>query len=101
MKKITIKDFRIAALKVANNQRTNHLLENLSNDELIRVNMEHDLHVFPGQIENIIEQISKDKRIPLPNELHKVLADSNVNTLVDTINLCICEERILGINVDI
>lgn len=98
MKKITIKDFRSAVLKVAGNQQTNDSLATLSDEELCKVNIERDLHVYSGQIRSVIQQIGKDNRVALPHELHKVLPDGTVGTLVNTVNLCIQEEEKLGQN---
>lgn len=101
MKKVTIKDFRLAVQKVAKNRQTNELLASLSDEELFKVNIERDLHVFHGQIGSVIRQISEDKQVLLPFELHKVLRDKTVSTLVDTVNFCIQEEVKLGVNIDI
>ena len=100
MKKVTVKDFRIAVLKVTESRRTTDLLKSLSDDELFNVHIERDLHVFPGKIGDVIQQIGKDKRVALPHELHKVLSDGSVSTLVNTVNLCIQEEEKLGLNAE-
>lgn len=101
MKKVTIQDFRIALLKVAKSERMSDTLANLSDDELFKSNIEMDLHVHSGKIKRVIEQLSEDKRVTLPHELHMVLPDCIVSTLLDTVNLCIREEEKLGINVDL
>ncbi len=101
MKKVTIQDFRIALLKVAKSEQINDTLANLNDAELFKSNIEQDLHVYSGKIRHVIEQISKDKRVTLPHELHMVLPDCIVGTILDTVNMCLREEEIMGINVNL
>jgi len=102
MKKVTIQDFRIAMRKVANNsEQMSVILRNLSDEELFKSNIEQDLHLYSGRVGHVIKQISIDKQINLPQELHKVLPDCIVGTLLDTVNLCLREEEQMGINVDL
>lgn len=99
MEKVTIQDVRDAIREVVKNQQMHDLLENLDDDKLFKSSVEQDLHMISGQIREVIEQLSKNKQIYLPHELYKVLPDNIVQSIVDTVNLCIQEEEELGISV--
>lgn len=76
------------------------MLENLNDEELVQSNVEQDLHMLSTQIGGIIDQLCKDKHLHLPHELHKVLSDNIVKSIVDTVNLCIQEATHLGVKVE-
>ena len=73
MKKITIQDVRTAIQKVAQSRHTDYVLENLNDDELFKRSIGRDLGMLSGQVGGVIAQLSKDKHLHLPHELHKVL----------------------------
>lgn len=99
MKEITIQDVRVAIQKVARDEKTIDLLKSLNDEDLFKSSIGQDLNMFSGQVGVVIEQLGKDKHIRLPHELHKVLSDNNVGTIVETVNSCLREEEILGIDV--
>ena len=96
MKRIRVQDVKCAIVKVAQNQQTKDLLENLNDNELFKSSIE-DLHMIPGQVRGVIEQLGKDTHICLPHELHKVLPNNTIKSIVETVNFCIREEEQLGI----
>lgn len=98
MKKITIQDVRTAIQKVAQSRHTDYVLENLNDDELFKRSIGRDLGMLSGQVGGVIEQLSKDKHLHLPHELHKVLPNSKVGSIVEVVNLCIQEEEKMGIS---
>ena len=57
-----------------------------------------DLGMLSGQVGGVIAQLSKDKHLHLPHELHKVLPNSKVSSIVEVVNLCIQEEEKMGIS---
>ena len=97
MKKIRVHDVKWAIIKVVHNQQTKDLLDNLNDNELFKSSIE-DLHMVPGQVSCVIEQLSKDSHICLPRELHKVLPNNTIKSIVETVNFCIKEEEQLGIS---
>lgn len=99
MKKITIQDVRTAIKKAAKNQHTHSVLENLNDEELFKSSLGRDFGMFSGEVGGVIEQLSQDKHLRLPHELHKVLPNSDVKCILDTVNLCIQEEEKLGIDI--
>lgn len=99
MKEITIQDVRTAIAKVARNEKTSALLESLNDEELFKSSIGQDLNMFSGEVGAVIQQLGKDKNISLPHELHKVLPNHKLKTIVETVNLCIREKEKMGINV--
>lgn len=97
MNKITIQDVRTAIQKVAKNQHTDYVLENLNDEELFTQSIGRDLGMFSSQIGGVIAQLCKDKNLHLPHELHKVLPNSKVESIVKIVNFCIQEEEKIGI----
>lgn len=97
MKKITIQDVRTAIKKVAENQHTHSVLENLNDEELFKRSIGNDLGMFSSQIGGVIAQLCKDKNLRLPHELHKVLPNNRVESIVEIVNQCIQEEEKMGI----
>ena len=95
---VTIQDLRNSMRKITNNPQRCNLLENLSDDELINIDV-RDLHMISGQVESIIRQLGIDKNLNIPCELHKVLPDTNVKSIINIVNLNIKEEEKMGINV--
>ncbi len=100
MEKITIQDVRNAIREVAKNRQTNDLLENLNDDELIESSVDENLCMISGQMEGIIRQLSQDRHLHLPRELHKVLPNNIIKSIVDTVNLYIEEEEKMEIRLE-
>lgn len=99
MEKITIQDVREAIRAVSKHHQVDDVLENLSDEKLSDSDVEEDLHMLSVQVGAVLEQLSKDKNLHLPHELHKVLPNNIVKSIVDTVNFCIQEEERLGIDV--
>ena len=93
MEKITIQDVRRAIQTVSMHHVPNTVLENLSDEELSNSDIEEDLHMLSLQVSTVLEQLSKDKNLHLPHELHKVLPNNIVTSIVDTVNFCIQENE--------
>ena len=99
MEQITIQDVRRAIRAVSKHHHTDDVLKSLSDEELGNSDVKEDLHMLSLQVGTVLEQLSKDKNLHLPHELHKVLPNSIVKSIVDTVNFCIQEEERLGIDV--
>lgn len=100
METVTVQDVRNAILKVAKSREAHDLLKDLEDEEFVHTNVEQDLPMLSLQMEKVIQQLSEDKHLHLPHELHKVLPDAVVKTIVDTVNSCIQEAEKLGVDIN-
>lgn len=86
MERVTVKVVLTAINEIAVNPHTIVILANLDDDKLFKRCMENDLHMLSVQTKGVIEQLSKDKHLNLPNELYKTLPNNVVEAIVDMVN---------------
>lgn len=88
---ITLQDLRRAISYVKNSKRTDNLLQDVPDADLLNYDFERDLHMGNIRVVNVFIELQRIHGLDLPMDLFKTMPDNTVGSLMNAINQYIDE----------